>query len=410
VRAIVGVELTCGMCRQPTNAIEWLEDGSGTLPADRAAVWPGARRCGVHEFLTARASIASGREADEVLDKMMAWGDAAVNSTLIAAYRGDSRGVHALLSASAHAEQASSSLSIACKYGYETCTRTRLEAAADLEAVDEKGLTPLMLASWNGHDPCARLLIAAGAMVDAANQHGGTALLYACMDGHSMCTRSLLAAAADVNKAEADGCTALMLACFGNHEACVREMCAADADMESETSKGNTALILACHHGHEECARSMIEAGALVNHRTDYRGWTALMSAAASGNENCTSVLLDARAHVDIMSDERATALMLSCQNGYTSIALLLLNAGAKLHARTVRGDTALSLARDRQHMELVELLSTYSPPPSPSSLFSMCQSWTVRVNSFLYTRAAAIVTEEAEPSRPDEVDENDLL
>jgi len=67
---------------------------------------------------------------------------------------------------------------------------------------------------------------------------------------------------------------------------------------------------------------------------------------------------------------------MLAVQNGYTSIAQILLKSGAEINARDIKMTTALAMAKNSGHKELAKLLRdaggvvftpariVYIPPP----------------------------------------------
>lgn len=75
-------------------------------------------------------------------------------------------------------------------------------------------------------------------------------------------------------------------------------------------------------------ARELIEHGVSVN-EADHSGWTAMMEACVFGNYN---------------------------------LVMLLLQNGADVNARDVRGRTALNVALDNDHPEVAGLLTSYIP------------------------------------------------
>ena len=95
-----------------------------------------------------------------------------------------------------------------------------------------------------------------------------------------------------------------------------------------------TALIVAAHRGHVEIVRALIAAKAPLNHVNNL-GWTALLEAIVLGNggSNYTAIvdaLVKANADVNVPDRHGTTALGHARTRGYSQIARILENAGAR--------------------------------------------------------------------------------
>jgi ankyrin repeat protein len=95
-----------------------------------------------------------------------------------------------------------------------------------------------------------------------------------------------------------------------------------------------TALIAAAHRGHVEVVRALIAAKAPLNHVNNL-GWTALLEAVVLGNggRDHTAVveaLVKAGADVTVPDRHGTTALGHARTRGYSQIARILENAGAR--------------------------------------------------------------------------------
>lgn len=97
-----------------------------------------------------------------------------------------------------------------------------IAAGSNVNAKDEKGVTPLMAASLLGHIEVVRALLAAKADVNAKDDEGTTALVYASVQGRVEVVRALLAAKADVNAKKKSGWTALKYASAKGHDEVVK--------------------------------------------------------------------------------------------------------------------------------------------------------------------------------------------
>jgi uncharacterized protein len=95
-----------------------------------------------------------------------------------------------------------------------------------------------------------------------------------------------------------------------------------------------TALIAAAHLGHVEIVRALIAAKAPLNHINNL-GWTALLEAVVLGNGGSkhtatVEALVKAGADVTLPDRHGTTALSHARMRGYSQIARILENAGAR--------------------------------------------------------------------------------
>ena len=69
----------------------------------------------------------------------------------------------------------------------------------------------------------------------------------------------------------------------------------------------------------------------------------------------CARVMIESGAIVDQIGPQQFTALMFTALNGHKQCARLLIDAGAQKNAKSVRGETALDIARRKGHAALLE-------------------------------------------------------
>jgi len=85
---------------------------------------------------------------------------------------------------------------------------------------------------------------------------------------------------------------------------------------------------------------------------------SAMMIAAAEGNTNKVKDLLDKGVNVDTRDPEgNATPLCHAAWFGHADTAQLLINRGADVNAKKSDGASVLTLATERGHKDLVEML-----------------------------------------------------
>ena len=106
-----------------------------------------------------------------------------------------------------------SDLIIAAGHGETNRVRQLLDQRANVNAVDENGITPLMYAAHSGVTSTVKLLLDRGADVNAkATILGFTALMNAAGFGDVEMVEALLNKGAKVNETNNDGATALTIA------------------------------------------------------------------------------------------------------------------------------------------------------------------------------------------------------
>ena len=132
------------------------------------------------------------------------WGVGRCAPLWIAARRGATEFVAALLEAGANTEWTSdcvrgdgcTALHIAARYGHVAIAELLIEAAADLDAVTKTGETPLMTAARHDKPAIAALLLRADADTALENDDCKTALALAVEEGHTSVATLLAPAAA----------------------------------------------------------------------------------------------------------------------------------------------------------------------------------------------------------------------
>jgi ankyrin repeat protein len=131
---------------------------------------------------------------------------------------------------------------------------------------------------------------------------------------------------------------------------------------------GWTPLHLAAITGQGQIAATLISNGAGVNAQDDISN-TPLLWAAYFGYPEVVALLLDQKASMDIQGNTEFnsgnfggndTPLDLAIQQGYTSIATMLITNGASLGPHKYYADTPLHLAVSKGNAELVALLLSH--------------------------------------------------
>jgi ankyrin repeat protein len=192
------------------------------------------------------------------------------------------------------------------------------------------------------HDAAARgdvaeieRLIAEGEKPNIQDSNSRTPLHVAAYLRKHEAARALLRLGANPNALDAERYDILTIAAVNNDLETVRIALDGSADARAITSPyDGTALIAAAHRGHVEIVRALIAAKAPLNHVSNL-GWTALLEAIVLGNggTNYTAIvdaLVKANADVNVPDRHGTTALGHARTRGYSQIARILENAGAR--------------------------------------------------------------------------------
>ena len=363
----------------------------GEFPVLCAAAGSGSVRC-LQVLLAAGADV-----------RLVGWDD--VTALHSASSSGHAECVRLLLRAKAPLEAVGmerTALMFAAARGHAEVCQLLLSAGASARARTEAGREPLHYAAQGGSVAVMDLLLAAGADIDARDSVERTPLGEAAVSGSPIAAiRFLLDRGADPNAANCMGNTVLMETIFGNHPLALCELlsasdlsrtnqagrnalhvCSANGndemldlillrvsdDVDARTLPSTaadgltpspvfaqTALHLSCNFGRHAMVKSLLRHGASRSAVTN-QGTTPLLYAAACGNLSCVALLLGqpgafrmTPAEINAGAVQGLTALHMVVVEGHTRVCGLLIQAGARLDATTLDGETPLMLAQKHQ-------------------------------------------------------------
>ncbi|XP_074834475.1 protein fem-1 homolog A [Carettochelys insculpta] len=126
---------------------------------------------------------------------------------------------------------------------------------------------------------------------------------------------------------------------------------------DGETIEGAPPLWAASAAGHLEVVRCLLERGASVN-QTTLTNSTPLRAACFDGHLEIVRYLVGERgADLEVANRHGHTCLMISCYKGHREIACYLLEKGADVNRRSVKGNTALHDCAESGSLEILQLL-----------------------------------------------------
>lgn len=132
------------------------------------------------------------------------------------------------------------------------CVRDVLSAAADVNAMNDRGHTTMSLVCESGNVALVYLLLSKNASPNPIHDDARSPLVCAAEHGDEKIVKALLTSRATVQKGETGGFSALMIASERGDLNIVTQLVEAKADVNTETVLGESALLLAvtntCKH------------------------------------------------------------------------------------------------------------------------------------------------------------------
>lgn len=216
---------------------------------------------------------------------------------------------------------------------YVDITFLLLQYGADVNVKTKEGQSPLMISTKRNNASIVKAFLDKGVDVNARDNDGRTALFEAVnLDriGSKIIVQMLLDAGAGVEDKDNDANTILSNA-IGKDVDILGMILSRGANPNTATSCGRFPLMIAANYGYNQAAKLLIENGAQVN-------------AIAEGDDVCRGYRGD-------------SALRLAAENGHIDVVQTLINNRADVNARDHDGKTALTLSTKRGHAEIAELL-----------------------------------------------------
>lgn len=271
-----------------------------------------------------------------------------------------------------------------------------MAALLSAASVSAAGDLRLLEAVKGGDKESARSLLKQRADVNASEADGATALHWAAHRDDLETVDLLIRAGAKVNAANDYGVTPLALACVNRNAALVAKLLAAGANPNAATGTGQTVLMTCSRTGATEAVKALLARGADVNAKEARRGQTALMWALAGKHSDVALVLVEhgadvhARSKMTVLPETAIrnlggadrlpypapkggfTPLLFAAQQGDLDSARMLLAAGADVNESTPEEGAALVVASASGHEALAIFLLEKGANPNATDGFGV--------------------------------------
>jgi ankyrin repeat protein len=165
-----------------------------------------------------------------------------------------------------------------------------LKRGADVNVVDEQGLTPLHLALVRGHADAARLMLQVDVNPAVTDQWGRTVLHLACELGKEDIVDLLLRKKANVAASDKAGLTPLHVAAACGHVGVMKHLLGAGAGIEAKDKLGDTPLHKAVWMNCPSAVETLLSSGAAADAK-DGGGQTPVHWAERRGFREIAGVL-----------------------------------------------------------------------------------------------------------------------
>uniref|UniRef100_UPI00398F7E32 ankyrin repeat domain-containing protein 16 isoform X2 n=1 Tax=Pristiophorus japonicus TaxID=55135 RepID=UPI00398F7E32 len=214
------------------------------------------------------------------------------------------------------------------------------ELGTGVELINRDYKRPLHEAASLGHQECLRYLISQGARVDCLKKADWTPLMMACTRKNLGVIKDLIESGASLTLKNKDGWNGFHIACREGTPEIIQyllEVSPGIWDVESKIKR--TPLHTAAMHGRFEAAELLLERCGYKPDAKDSCGVTPFMDAVQNG-------------HIEI-----ARLLLERHREGHAGTIETLLTLGADVHAKDVKGRSALHMACAGQHAKCIRVL-----------------------------------------------------
>ncbi|MDD5403798.1 MAG: ankyrin repeat domain-containing protein [Sulfuricella sp.] len=229
-----------------------------------------------------------------------------------------------------------------------------LDGGADLELPCHDSGTALMLAVKEGQGDITQLLLARGAKGNVGDKSGLTALMLAARKGDQPLVDALLASGAEINATYPEnGLGAFGFALDQQHTDLAKHLL--DKGAKPDFGNVDTLPLAVVEHGDLALIQAIEARGGSII-RDDMKARVAFVAARNKDGE-VLDYVLNHGADLNFDNDFNYTPLILASLSNHPELVKRYLERGDDANSRDVDQETALSLAIEKDHREVITLL-----------------------------------------------------
>ena len=193
--------------------------------------------------------------------------------------------------------------------------------------------------------------------------------------------------------------TGLMIAAWRGDIPMMSLLLARGADVNKANAMSERALMHAAWHGHADAVRWLLARGAKIDN--DPMQWSALHYAVFAGQAQVALLLLDNGADINARSTNGSSVLMMAVYEGHEQLVRQLLARGADRSVRNDRGEGALEWAFKYQRLGIARLVA--AAPEFAAAANQPKARWGSALRSLSEGEAIAAPPASPPPEPPDE-------
>lgn len=231
-----------------------------------------------------------------------------------------------------------------------------LDAGADPNRVNSRGVSTLMNVLILEQYETAELLLKYGADVNAIDEQGYTSLMLAAQKGNETMIKFLLKNGADKHIKNKDGLDAVTRLAIAECYPGVIQLLVEEGEKNPWEAWRKLILAYASFKKQEEIVNILNQPGSLVDTR-DKDGMSMLAHAATKGYTFTIELLLRAGADVNETGEFGNTILAQACLHNKPNSVYKLLNWNVKLNIKNIHGLTPLALASGHFLVQITKIL-----------------------------------------------------
>lgn len=235
-------------------------------------------------------------------------------------------------------------LFVACEKGHIQIVKLLIDKGFDINAEGEDGLCPFMFALQNQQFEIVDYLIEMGpefklthekwiSLISVFNSDGSTLLTKACSTGYQHIARLIIQQTNDFNKRDQNGWSPITSACYGGHKTIVQHLLDNGVYLNEVDGNMQTPFLVALERNQVHIITFLICMGLDLNvlNEIDDNGCTPLINTCHRNQLPIVEILISKGVDANAVGSNNKTALEIAWEEKHWQIVNLLLKNGANV-------------------------------------------------------------------------------